>query len=152
MASDFTKPNKIHTLYEYEIETKMWPLEIGELFGIGKKTSEQLIKLNIRTIKDLANADVYLLSKYFKNQAINMITLARGIDDSKVNSEYIAPKGISHEITLINDVSNKEQLYPYLMELSEKVAIRLRKQKKYAKVICVIIKDNYFKRKTFKYI
>ena len=148
MASDFTKPNKIHTLYEYEIETKMWPLEIGELFGIGKKTSEQLIKLNIKTIKDLANADVYLLSKYFKNQAINMINMARGIDDSKVNSEYIAPKGISHEITLINDVSNKEQLYPYLMELSEKVALRLRKQKKYAKVICVIIKDNYFKRKT----
>lgn len=150
MASDFTKPNKIHTLYEYEIETKMWPLEIGELFGIGKKTSEQLIKLNIRTIKDLANADVYLLSKYFKNQAINMITLARGIDDSKVNSEYIAPKGISHEITLINDVSNKEQLYPYLMELSEKVAIRLRKQKNMLKLYVLLLKTIILKEKLTK--
>lgn len=148
MASDFTKPNKIHTLYDYEIEEKMYPLEIGKLFGIGKKTTEKLINLNIKTIKDLANCDVYFLSKYFKNQAVNMIDMAKGIDNSRVVSEYIAPKGISHEITLINDINNKEKLYPYLMELSEKVAIRLRKQKKYAKVICVIVKDNYFRRKT----
>lgn len=148
MASDFTKPNKIHTLYDYEIESKMYPLEIKELFGIGKKTAEKLMKLNIKTIKDLACCDAYFLSKYFKNQAINMIDMAKGIDNSKVVSEITSPKGISHEITLVNDINNKEQLYPYLMELSEKVAIRLRKQKKYAKVICVITKDNYFQRKT----
>ena len=92
--------------------------------------------------------DVYYLSKYFKNQARVLIDMANGIDDSKVISETTSPKGISHEITLIKDISEIELLFPYLMELSEKVALRLRKEKKYTNTVCVIIKDNYFKRKT----
>ena len=50
MASDFEKPDKVHTLYSYEIEEKMWPLPVGDLFMIGKKTTEVLNKLNINTI------------------------------------------------------------------------------------------------------
>ena len=148
MASDFSKPNKIHTLYNFEIKDKMFPLDIIELFGVGKQTANKLIDLNIKTIGDLANSDVYYLSKYFKNQARVLIDMANGIDDSKVISETTSPKGISHEITLIKDVSEIELLFPYLMELSEKVALRLRKEKKYTNTVCVIIKDNYFKRKT----
>ena len=148
MASDFSKPNKIHTLYNFEIKDKMFPLDIIELFGVGKQTANKLIDLNIKTIGDLANSDVYYLSKYFKNQARVLIDMANGIDDSKVISETTSPKGISHEITLIKDISEIELLFPYLMELSEKVALRLRKEKKYTNTVCVIIKDNYFKRKT----
>lgn len=148
MASDFSKPNKIHTLYNFEIKDKMFPLDIIELFGVGKQTANKLIDLNIKTIGDLANTDVYYLSKYFKNQARVLIDMANGIDDSKVISEITSPKGISHEITLIKDISEIELLFPYLMELSEKVALRLRKEKKYTNTVCVIIKDNYFKRKT----
>lgn len=148
MASDFTKPNKIHTLYEHEIEEKMYPLNVGELFGIGRQTASKLVDLKITTIGQLANSDVYFLSKYFKNQASVLVDMAKGIDDSRVVSEYTAPKGISHEITLVNDISDINLLYPYLMELAEKVSLRLRKQKKYTTTICVIIKDSYFKRKT----
>lgn len=148
MASDFSKPNKIHTLYNFEIKDKMFPLDIIELFGVGKQTANKLIDLNIKTIGDLANSDVYYLSKYFKNQARVLIDMANGIDDSKVISETTSPKGISHEITLVKDISEIELLFPYLMELSEKVALRLRKEKKYTNTVCVIIKDNYFKRKT----
>jgi len=148
MASDFTKPNKIHTLYQHEVKEKMFCLSVGELFGIGKQTASKLVNLKINTIGDLANSDVYFLSKYFKNQASVLVDMANGIDNNLVVSEYTAPKGISHEITLINDISDVNLLYPYLMELAERVAIRLRKQKKYAKTVCVIIKDSYFKRKT----
>ena len=77
-----------------------------------------------------------------------MINKAKGIDDSVVDSSLYVPESISNEITLEHDISKKEQLYPYLMSLCETVAIRLRKQKKYASVICVILKDNYFKRKS----
>ena len=139
MTSDFEKPNKVHTLYMNEIEEKMWPLPIGELFGIGKKTSVKLKALGINTIYDLAHYDSLKLSRYFKNQAAHMINWANGIDDSIVNSEPFIPKGIGHEFTLETDVSDIE-------ELNNMTAKRLRKQKKYAKVICVILKDNFFKR------
>ena len=148
MASDFSKPNKIHTLYEDEIQTKMWPLDVGELFGIGKKTREKLLKLNINTIESLANTDQYELSKYFKNQAKSMIEWANGIDDSKVISIDRIPKGIGNEITLKYDINDKKKLYPYLQELSEKVGLRLRKEGKYANVIAVTLKDKNFIRKS----
>ena len=146
MASDFTKPYKIHTLFENEIKEKMWPLEVGDLFGIGKKTVPKLHNLNIKTIKDLANADEKKLYKYFKNQAIAMINSARGIDDSLVISNKIEPKGIGNEITLDHDTKNKEELYKKLLFLSEKVGTRLRQEQKYANVVVVVLKDNKFKR------
>ena len=148
MASDFSKPNKIHTLYDNEIKNKMYPLPVNDLFMIGKKTSEKLINLGIKTIGDLANFPYEKLYVYFKKQANFLINQAKGIDDSEVDSETYVPKGISNEITLDKDVIRKEDLYPYLLNLSELVSIRLRKQKKYATVICVILKDNYFKRKS----
>ncbi len=148
MASDFSKPNKIHTLYDYEIKEKMYPLPIDRLFMIGRKTSEKLNSLGISTIADLACFPHEKLYIYFKNQATFLINQAKGIDDSVVNSEISVPKGISNEITLEKDIINKDELYPYLMSLCETVSIRLRRQNKYTTVICVILKDNYFKRKS----
>lgn len=148
MASDFTKPNKIHTLYDNEIKEKMWPLDVGDLFGVGKKTAEKLKIMNINTIEDLATADPLKLYPYFKNQSTYLIKIANGIDDSEVNSNDIENKGISNEITLPKDIDNCLELDKYLHALSEKVSLRLRKEKKYANVIAVIIKDNKFKRRT----
>lgn len=148
MASDFSKPNKIHTLYNNEVEQKMWPLPIGDLFGIGKKSTEKLKQLNINTIYDLAHANPSKLEKYFKNQTSIIIAMANGIDNSIVDSRINDPKGISNEITLDHDVSVKGELYNHLLYLSEKVGMRLRRQNKYAYVVAVILKDNYFKRKT----
>ena len=146
MASDFTKPYKIHTLYQEEIKQKMWPLEVGELFGIGKKTVPKLNNLNIKTIEDLANTTPEKLYPYFKNQSQYMINWANGIDNSPVISIPPEPKGIGNEITIDHDVNNTMELYEYLLLLSEKVGTRLRNQKKYANVIVVILKENKFKK------
>lgn len=146
MASDFTKPNKIHTLYDFEVKDKMWPLDVGDLFGIGKKSREKLIKLGINTIGELANTNPDTLYKYFKNQSRFMINWANGIDDSKVNIEDRIPKGIGNEVTLKTDISDKKLLYPYLYELSCKVGLRLRDEGKYASVIAVTLKDKKFIR------
>ena len=148
MASDFSKPDKVHTLYEYEVKEKMWPLPIGDLFGIGRQTVPKLKALGIETINDLANYDLVILAKYFKNQAKKMIEIANGIDYSIVDSSEYIPKGIGHEITLEKDITDKEVLYKKLFLLSEMVGKRLRKQNQYANVICVILKDNFFKRKS----
>ena len=148
MASDFSKPNKIHTCYSDEVKKKMWPLPVGELFGVGRKTSEKLINLGIKTIGDLANADIVFLRKYFKNMAGVMIEKANGIDNSLVDNTDYEQKGIGNEITLDHDVISKTELYNYLLALAEHVSVRLRRSNKYAGVVVVVLKDKFFKRRS----
>lgn len=146
MASDFEKPYKIHTLFKEEIQNKMWPLKVGELFGVGKKSVPKLESLKIFTIGDLANSNPEKLNKYFKNQSQYLINIANGIDDSPVISEPPEPKGIGSEITLPKDITNKDEIFKSLSVLSEQVSLRLKKQNKYALTVTIILKDTLFKR------
>ena len=148
MASDFSKPYKIHTLYQNEIKEKMFPLPIDDLFGIGKQTSMKLHQLNIHTISDLAHADPTYLYKYFKNSATKMIEWANGVDDSEVISEAVERKGISNTTTLPKDMNTTEEIFPILHAISENVSLSRRKKNKYASVIAVIFKDKFFKSYT----
>ena len=145
MASDFSKPNKIHTLYQKEVKQKMYPIPVSDLFGVGKKTTEKLIKLGIYTIQDLALTDPNRLFPYFKNQSMKLIQLANGIDDSEVISTKEENKGISNSTTLDHDVSSKIELYQVLESISNNVSLELRRQNKYTHVVCVQLKDQYFR-------
>lgn len=144
MASDFLKPNKIHTLFDYEINEKMYPLPIENLFGIGKKSVPKLKQIGIITIGDLACYDEKKLSVFFKNQASHMIKIAQGIDDSDVIVESPDCKSISSTVTLPLDITNIDDGYDELRKISEKVAQLLRKENKYAYVVAVIIKTSSF--------
>ena len=148
MASDFSKPYKVHTLFPNEIEKKMWPLMVDDLFGVGKQSAKKLHDLNINTIYDLANADEGKLYKYFKNQTKVMIRWARGFGSDFVNPIPDNPKGIGNETTLNRNISTREELYPYLLSLSENVSLRLRRENKYAYVVVVVLKDRFFKRRS----
>lgn len=148
MASDFSKPDKVHTLYENEVKEKMYPLDVGDLFGIGKRTVPKLNSLGIYKISDLALAAPVMLEKYFKNQAYVMIRVANGIDDSIVDSNEYHPSCIGNEITLPHNISSKREAYDKLLILSEYVSKRLRKEEKYASVVCVTIKDEFLKRRS----
>ncbi len=145
MASDFTKPDKVHTLYMNEVEEKIWPLPIEELFGIGRKTSPKLHDLNINYIRDLANADYSALYPYFKNQTAILIDKAKGIDNEPVISERPEYKGVSNTKTLPKDLTTKEEIFNALRGIAENIGISLRKDNRYAKVITIILKDCYFK-------
>lgn len=144
MASDFEKPNKVHTLFDNEIKTKMWPLPVDDLFMVGKRSSAKLHELGINTIGDLAKADKNMLNRYFKSMGTMMHEYANGIDDSLV--ERLIPKnqGIGHSTTLPRDVDNIPDLKKVLRKLSDMVGIRLRAENKYATVISVQLKNNEF--------
>lgn len=147
MASDFLKPDRVHTLYEEEIEKKMYPLPIEDLFGIGKKTAPKLRQLQINTIGDLANYSEQKLSYYFKNMSKKMIDQAKGIDTSIVQKVKEQRESISNSTTLERDYTDKIEIYKILEQISDNVARALRKQKKYAYTVSVQLKDCYFKSK-----
>ncbi len=147
MASDFLKPDKVHTLYEHEIKEKMYPLPIEKLYGIGKKTSLKLKKLNINKIEDLANADEKLLSLYFKNQARKMIDSAKGISDSIIDIKK-RDASISNSTTLSYNLNSIEDIYKVIFSLVENVCSVLRKKDKYAYVVGISLKDKFFKTKS----
>jgi len=92
MASDFEKPDKIHTLFPEEIPTKMWPLPVGDLFTVGRSTGQQLRQLGIRTIGDLAHTDLSLLRSRFKKQGDTLWNFANGLDCRPVAAEPDAAK------------------------------------------------------------
>ena len=148
MASDFSKPNKVHTLYKDEIKEKMWPLDVSDLYGIGKSSALKLKNLKIDTIGKLANADTKLLYPYFKNQTNHIIDIARGIDDSKVISEESDRTSISSTMTLVYDYDDIIEINKELKNISNKVSKELKSKNKYCYTISIIIKDMYFKRNT----
>ena len=145
MASDFLKPDRVHTLFKEEIIEKMYPLPIEELYGIGKSSSKKLRELNINTIGDLANANPSLLSKYFKNQTEKIINSAKGIDDSIINVKRSESECISNSTTTSYNLNSLEDIYKFLYPLVENVSISLRKNKKYTSLVGVMLKDKNFK-------
>lgn len=144
MASDFEKPDKIHTLYINEIQNKMWPLPIDELFMVGKKSAPKLQLLGINTIGDLAKYDKKIIIKKFGKFGETIWNYSNGVDNSIVNFQPEKPKGIGNSVTLPKDCKNLEELEKVLLALCEKVTYRLREQKLKASVINVQIKNNNF--------
>ena len=144
MASDFSKPDKVHTLFNYEIKEKMWPLNVDDLFMIGRASSRKLHDLNINTIGELANSDIDFLVRHFKSMGKMMWEYANGIDNSVVESERGNPKSISTSMVLPYDYSNIEEIQKVLMELSKDTGRRLRKKKLYAENVSIWIKYHDF--------
>ena len=145
MASDFTKPDKVHTLFEEEIPRKMWPLPVSELFMLGKKTIPKLQKMRIKTIGDLAKQDKNEMIKRFGKHGLMMWEYSNGIDNSEVNYIEEKPKGIGNSVTLPMDICDKEKLEEILLMLTEQVTYRLRRYDMYANVVNVQLRTKEFK-------
>ncbi len=144
MASDFEKPDKVHTLFRNEIKDKLWPLNVDDLFMIGKKTSIKLHELGIHKIEDLANTDINLLVRHFKSAAYTMHDFANGIDESNVEKHIAKNKGIGHSVTVPEDLETISDTKKVLYELSSMVGKRLRVENKYATTIAVQLKNSEF--------
>lgn len=142
MASDFQKPDRVHTLWHNEIEDKMWPLPVSDLFFVGRATTQKLLKLGIQTIGDLAHADPELLKIHLKKHGEVIWAFARGMDVSVVQSEAPANKGYGNSTTIAFDVTDASTAKLVLLALAETVGTRLRAAQVRAEVIAVGIKSH----------
>jgi len=144
MASDFEKPNKVHTLWPEEIRDKMCPLPVGELYMAGKASAAALRKLGIETIGDLAKSDVKILELHLKKHGRILWEYANGIDDRSVEAVRPRAKGVGNSVTLSKDARSEEEAAKVLRSLAESVSKRLRVSRQTAGMVSVEIKYSDF--------
>ena len=144
MAGDLEKPNKVNTLFPEEIETKMWPLPVRDLFLVGSATQAKLNRLGIYTIGDLAKADVKLLQKKLGKHGQTIWHFANGRDADAVKPVQEVNKGYGNSTTTASDVTTLEQAQRVLMGLCETVAMRMRQDGMCGSCVTVHLRTNQF--------
>ena len=144
MASDFQKPDQVHTLYPEEIQEKMWILPIRDLFFVGRATEKKLRSMGIYTVGDLAKSDLSWLKGILKKQGEILWGFANGVDLSPVLAEPIENKGYGNSITIPFDVTKEEMADQVLLSLCETVASRLRADQVQIRVVSVGIRYGDF--------
>ena len=128
MASDFEKPNKVHTLFIHEIQEKLWPLPIRDLFGCWRKTEPELKKLWINTIWDLAKKDKWEIKARLGRWWWILHDYANWIDDSKVENNYDERKCIWASSITKMDTKDREYILTFLQWFSSELAFSLKER------------------------
>ncbi len=144
MASDFKKPNLVHTLFPEEMERKLWKLPVEELFYVGHATKKKLHALGIHTIGELARTDLDILRAHFKKYGEVIYAFANGIDLSMVSDEAVPNKGYGNSTTIAFDVDQEGPAKMILLSLAETVCTRLRADSMMATVVAVSIVNSEF--------
>ena len=145
MASDFEKPDKVHTLWRTEVPDKMWPLGVRDLLWVGKKTAERLTAYGIHTIGDLAALDPGRLTRLVGQKfAAQLHENANGRDDSPVETEIPEAKSCSAERTFSEDLTDPKDIDRALFNVACIVAHRIRRDRFRASTVSMFIKYNDF--------
>ncbi len=144
MASDFKKPNNVHTLFDYEMKDKMWPLPVGELFMVGSKTKAKLNGRGIFTIGELAILDKDYIYSWLKKPGLLIWEYATGIENSAVRNTPIPVKSVGNSTTTFFDVDNRREAHMVLLAISEMIGMRVRDIEQNGSVISVSLKNGDF--------
>ena len=144
MAGDFEKPNKVHTLFPEEMESKFWPLPVRDLFLVGGATERKLKLLGIYTIGDLARADVNVLKKRLGKHGETIWHFANGRNAEAVVPEPAENKGYGNSVTTARDVVTHENAHQVLLSLCETTAMRMRKDEQCGRCVTVHLRTNAF--------
>ena len=145
MASDFEKPDKVHTLWSEEVEEKMWPLGVRDLLWVGRKTEERLLAYGIETIGDIARLDTGQLTRLVGQKfAKQLHENANGRDDSPVETEIAEAKSYSAERTFSKDLTDPKDIDRALFNVACIVAHRIRRDDFRASTVSMFIKHKDF--------
>lgn len=147
MASEFKKPDGVDTLFPSEVQTKMWPLPVRELYGVGRATEEKLHRYGISTIGEIANTPKLFLKQIFKSYGIILWEFANGIEDSAIHQGHTGGnhhtiKGVGNSCTSNYDITESHDAYLNLLALTESVAMRLRFGGFAARVLSVTVRKD----------
>ena len=137
MAGDFSKPDKVHTLFPDEVGRKMWPLPVSELFFVGRATTKKLLSLGIKTIGDLAKADERIIKAHLKLPGQIIQDYARGGDLQTYMFTHEANKGYGNSLTAPVDIVTVDYARHLLLSLCETVGARLRADKMKVSMVSV---------------
>lgn len=143
LASDLDKPDGFTVITEDTIEQVLDPLPVTRIWGVGRATKEKMDQLKIHTVGDLKQRSLEQLQQSFGRTGERFWRLARGIDDRPVIADREA-KSVSHETTFADDIRDPEVLRAWLMELTEQVARRLRKNRLQGKTIQLKVRYSNF--------
>lgn len=144
MAGDFEKPNKVHTLFPEEMEGKMWPLPVRDLFLVGSATEKKLKGLGIYTIGDLARAELPVLKKRLGKHGETIWHYANGRNAEMVTPEPEENKGYGNSTTTPEDVVTYSYAYQVILSLCETVAMRMRQDDKCGRCVSIHLRTNEF--------
>ena len=145
MASDFEKPDKVHTLWSEEVQEKMWPLPVRDLLWVGKKTEERLTAYGIKTIGQLAALGMGSLTRLVGQKfAVQLHENANGRDDSPVETEVAEAKSYSAERTFPKDLVDPKDIDKALFNVACIVAHRIRRDDFRASCVSMFVKNKDF--------
>lgn len=150
MAGDLEKPDKIHTIFPEEMERKMWPLPVRELFLVGAATEARLKRLGIYTIGELAHADPGMLRRRLGKQGETIWHFANGRDTDAVTPVRPQAQGYSNSVTVAQDVQTQEAGEQVLLSLCETVATRMRKDGMCGRCVGVQLRTNAFEQSSHR--
>ncbi|MBR2620270.1 MAG: DNA polymerase IV [Firmicutes bacterium] len=143
MAGELKKPDMVHTLWPEEIEDKLWPLPVRELFMVGRATEKKLKKFGINTIGDLAKAQPEFLKGFLHSHGILVHQYANGIDNTEVTvNDEVMQKGLGNGLTYAYDLQTAEEIAKELLALCERVGARLRRKKCAAGIVTVHLRNS----------
>ncbi len=149
MGSELDKPDGLTILRREDIPTRIWPLAVGKINGIGPKTNAKLNELNIHTIGDLAAASLEFLRDHFgQNTADWLHASARGEDDRPFTT-HSSSKSISRETTFERDLharQDREQLTPIFTHLCTRLSADLKRKGYLARTIGIKLRYTDFRR------
>ena len=147
MGSEYKKPDATTVISRDNYRDILWPLPAGEFFFVGKATAAKLKANGIKTIGDIAQSDITLLTALLGKMGGDIYRYANGLDDSPVAHDYERRKikSVGNGITFRRNLETEDDIRVAVIGLADRISARLRKLEMKAGGIKVDIKDPSFK-------
>lgn len=144
LGSDQNKPHGMTVIERDSFRETVWPLPVADLLGVGRATQQTPEKMFIHTIGDLATADPERLRQKLGNHGISLWRFANGQDHSAVHNKDFQSlvKSIGHGTTTIADLTNEQQVWLVMLELTQEIGHKLRTHQKMATGVAIHVRDS----------